>query len=97
MSYHDKIAETAKLIQGVAEEISSLERKRKEWIIPKAATFYLGQHLYVTREDGTTPACLEGIKREAIKAFDDLIFSKKGQLEGLRFKLINIAKQGGAA
>jgi hypothetical protein len=51
----------------------------------------------VTRDDGTTPAALQGIKREAIKAFDDLIFAKKSELEGLRFKLVNLAKQVGAA
>ena len=53
--------------------------------------------MYVTREDGTTPAPLQGIKREAIKAFDDLIFAKKSELEGLRFQLVNLAKQGGTA
>lgn len=97
MSYHKDIAALAEEIQKKAEAIVSLEKHRNDWTRPKATTFWLGHHQHVTREDGTTPASLQGVKREAIKAFDDLIFAKKGELEGLRFKLVNLAKQGGAA
>lgn len=97
MSYYKDVAALAEQIQKKADEIRSLEKHRDDWIRPKAASFWLGYNQYVTREDGTTPVHLQGIKREAIKAFDDLIFAKKSELEGLRFKLVNIAKQGGAA
>jgi hypothetical protein len=97
MTYYKQVAALAEKVQTNAEEIASLEKHRNEWIKPKGTTFWLGHHMYVTREDGTTPAVLKGVKREAIKAFDDLILAKKGELEGLRFKLVNLAKQGGAA
>lgn len=97
MSYYQQVANAAKQIQEAAEGIANLEKHRNDWIKPKAATFWLGHLMHVTRDDGTTPAALQGIKREAIKAFDDLIFAKKSELEGLRFKLVNLAKQGGEA
>lgn len=96
MSYYKTVAALAEQIQTKANEISGLEKHRNDWIRPKGTTFWLDFHQTVTREDGTTPAHLQGIKREAIKAFDDLIAAKKGELEGLRFKLVNVAKQGGA-
>jgi hypothetical protein len=97
VSYYKQVADLAEEIQSTAREIANLEKSRNDWIRPKATTFWLGQHTYVTREDGTTPKALQGVKREALKAFDDLIFTKKSELEGLRFKLVNLAKQGGAA
>ena len=97
MSYYKNIAIIAAQIKEVADQISATEKSRNEWIRPSGATFWLGYHAHVTREDGTTHPGLEGIKREAIKAYDEMIFSKKSELEGLRFKLVNLAKQGGAA
>ncbi len=97
MSYYKGVADLAQKIQDKAEQIDSLEKHRNDWIRPKGATFWLGYHQYVTREDGTTPAALQGVRREAIKAFDDLILAKKGELEGLRFELVNIAKATGEA
>lgn len=81
----------------MAEEIEGLKKHRQEWFRPNGATFWVGYHTHVTLNDGTTPPHLEGVKREAIKAFDDMIFRRKAQLEGLRFKLVNLAKQGSAA
>jgi hypothetical protein len=92
MSYHKQVTDLARQIQGKAEQIINLEKHRNDWIKPKGTTFWLGHHQHVTDEDGTTPTALQGIKREAIKAFDDLILTKKGELEGLRFKLVNIAR-----
>jgi hypothetical protein len=97
MSYYKDIANIAEKIKSAADDLEGLRRHRKEWTKPKGTTFWIGHHQYVTREDGTTPAHLEGVKREALKAFDDLIFAKQGELEGLRFKLVNLAKQGSAA
>lgn len=96
MSYYEQVIIIAKNIQSVAEELSTLKKRRNEWVRPESATFYLLHHTYVTRKDGTTPANLEGVKREALKAFDDLIFSKQSELEGLRFRLVNVAKGGEA-
>jgi hypothetical protein len=92
MSYYKQVADLARQIQDKAEAITSLEKYRNDWIKPKGTTFWLGHQQHVTDEDGTTPTALQGIKREAIEAFDDLILTKKGELEGLRFKLVNIAK-----
>ena len=96
MSYYEQVATIAENIQSVAKEIEGLKRHRDEWTRPRGATFWVGYHQQITRQDGTTPAHLEGVKREALKAFDDLIFAKQNELEGLRFKLVNVAK-GGAA
>jgi hypothetical protein len=97
MSYYKKLSDLAEQIQKKADELSSLEKHRNDWIRPKGVTFWLGYHQTVTREDGTTPEAIQGVKREAIKAFDDLILTKKGELEGLRFKLVNLAKTTEAA
>lgn len=97
MSYYKDIANIAERIKSVADELAGIKKHRNDWTRPKGATFWVGHHQYVTREDGTTPAHLEGVKREALKAYDDLIFAKQNELEGLRFKLVNLAKQGGAA
>lgn len=97
MTYYKQVADLAKQIQDKAEALASLESDRNDWIRPKGASFWLGHHMDVTRDDGTTPVALQGVKREAIKAYDDLILAKKGELEGLRFKLVNLAKQGSAA
>ena len=97
MSYYQSVVNVAKKIQSVAQEISDLKKERNRWTEPKSASFHLLHHTYVTREDGTTPPRLEGIKREALKAYDELIFAKQNELEGLRFKLVNLAKQGGTA
>lgn len=97
MSYYQDIAIVAKQIGEMAKEIEAIEKARREWIRPEGATFWIGYHTYVTRKDGTTPTSLEGIKREALKTYDTLIFAKQAELEGLRFKLVNLAKQGGAA
>lgn len=96
-SYYKNVASIAESIQSVADEISNLEKSRNDWIRPEGTTFYVLHHTYVTRKDGTTPAHLEGIKREALKAYDEVILRKKSELEGLRFKLVKLAKQGGAA
>jgi hypothetical protein len=92
---YKNVVALAEQIKEKAEQIAILEKHRNDWIKPKGTTFWLGHHRHVTAENGTTPAALQGIKREAIKAFDDLILSKKSEIEGLRFKLVNLAKQGG--
>ena len=97
MSYYKQVSELAKEIQDKAESIAGAEKHRHDWVRPKGATFWLGYHMNVTREDGTTPAQLQGIKREVLKAFDDIILTRKSELEGLRFKLVNLAKKGSAA
>lgn len=94
MSYYGKIAAIAEKIQDSAEKLSQLKKHRSDWIKPEGTTFWVGVHQQVTRNDGTTPAHLQGIKREAIKAFDDLILAEESKLEGLRWKLIQLGKEG---
>lgn len=98
MTYYQNISSIADKIQSAAKEIISLKKGRARWTQPEHEYICLGgSNTYVTSKDGTTPPHLEGIKRETLKAFDEAIFAKQGQLEGLRFKLVNLAKQGGAA
>lgn len=96
MSYYQQVATIAEKIASVAKELEGLKKHRNEWTRPQGATFWVGYHQHITRQDGTTPAHLEGVKREALKAFDDLIFAKQNELEGLRFRLVNVAKVGAA-
>jgi hypothetical protein len=98
MTYYQNISSIAEKIQSAAKEIISLEKGRERWKRPETEYISLGgSNTYVTSKDGTTPPHLEGIKRETLKAFDQAIFAKQGELEGLRFKLVNLAKKGGAA
>ena len=98
MSYAEQILEITDQIKAEAEKLRALENGRQGWTKPKGETFYIGkQNYWVVRENGTVMPGLEAIQREAIKLYDDKIFEANSRIEGLRFKLVKLAKEGGAA
>ena len=98
MSYAKQVVELADQIREEARKLESLEKGRNRWTTPKAETFHVGSTNYwVVRENGTVTPGLEAIQREAVKLHDDQIFAAKSRIEGLRFKLVQLAKNGGAA
>ena len=92
MSYHEEMDGIAKQMRGAVSDLRDLEKARDNWVVPEKQGFWIGYNATVTRKDGTTNPALVGVKREAIKALDDLIFKKKSEIEGLRFKLIQLGK-----
>lgn len=98
MSYEEQVVELASQIGDEASKLKSLEKARNRWTQPKGETFYIGgTNYWVVREDGTVTPGLEAIQREAIKLHDDQIFAAKSRIEGLRWKLVQLGKTGGAA
>lgn len=98
MSYAADIEKIAEQIGQEARTLRHLEKDRASWVKPKGKSFQLGEYNYpVVRESGTITPGLEGIQREALKLLDGMILSQKSKIEGLRFKLVQLGKTGGAA
>lgn len=98
MSYAKQVVELAEQIREEGRKLESLESGRNRWMKPEAETFYIGSTSYwVVRKDGTVTPGLEAIQREAVKLHDAQIIAAKSRIEGLRFKLVQLAKNGGAA
>ena len=98
MTYAEKIAAIAKEIAAEADHLDRLGKGRSEWVTPQREWVAVGaDRYYVVGKDGKVTAGLEGMQREALKIHDIQIARSKGRIEGLRFKLVQIAKQGGAA
>jgi hypothetical protein len=97
MSYFEKMADLADAIKRQVDLIRDLERERGEWLKPAEKRVKIGSTSYcVVSKDGTVDPRLVGWQREAIKAHDEAIFLAKGRLEGLRYRLIELGKKGGA-
>ncbi len=98
MSYIKKVAELAGSIKHHADLIESLEKSKDAWVQPERKMLNMGNiDHYVVRKDKTVNPVWAGVQREAIKAHDEAIFLAKGKLEGLRYQLAKLGKEGGAA
>ncbi len=98
MSYIKKVNELAGAIKHQADLIESLEKSRGEWLTPERKTLSMaGNSSYIVRKDKTVNPVWAGVQREAIKAHDEAIFLAKGKLEGLRYQIAKLGKEGGAA
>lgn len=93
-TYADSVAEIASKISAEAKTIRSLENCREEWTRPEGAYVNIGGNAYVVRKDGTVNPLLVGIQREALRALDDLLHHHRGRLEGLRFALVKLGREG---
>ena len=92
------LAELAADIKKQADKISALEKSKAEWLKPENRTFALGSmNYYVVNKDGAAAPSLAALQREAIKAHDEAIFLAKGKLEGLRYQMAKLGREGGAA
>lgn len=97
MSYAKKIADVASLITAQADVLDRLESEKANWINPTRKTFHVGGvQRWVVREDGTVTPGLEGVQQAAIKVHDEAIFDAKSRLEGLRYQLVKLGREGGA-
>lgn len=98
MSYAQKVSELAEVIQSKAGAIKKLEEARKNWTDPKSTmTFWLGDHVRVFMADGTVHPALKGVQRAALECIDEQLFKRNSELEGLRFKLVQLGRKGGVA
>lgn len=98
MSYTKQIVEIAQQIEREARALGSLEEDRAEWTKPDGRRYSIGEWRYpVVRKDGTVTPGLEGVQREALAVLDGMISAQRSKIEGLRFKLVQLAKNGGAA
>lgn len=98
MTYAERIATIAKEIAAEADRLAKLEKSRSEWVTPLREWVTIGDSRhYIVGKDGKVAAGLEGMQREALKIHDSQIALSKSRIEGLRFKLVQVAKQGDAA
>jgi len=96
-TYAKQVADIAGDIRELAQEIEEAEKARREWIKPEGARVNLGRHVYVVKKDGNVNPMLAGVQREALAVIDERLRVLNGRLEGLRFKLVQLGKTGGAA
>lgn len=98
MTYAERIATIAKEIGAEADRLVSLEKSRSDWVAPEREWLDIGpSRHYIVGKSGKVTAGLEGVQREMLKIHDAQIAQSKGRIEGLRFKLVQVAKQGGEA
>ena len=99
MSYTAQIIKIASEIKTVAVRLAALEEEREAWTNRnRGKNFYIGRKPYkVFQQDGTVDPRLEGVQREVIKLHDAEIIKAKSLIEGLRYKLVLAAKNGGKA
>lgn len=96
-NYAEQVAEIAAAIQTKAEALRAVEKARHEWTRPEGAWINVGQNTYIVRKDGTVPAPLAGVQREVLAVLDGRAHFLRGELEGLRFKLVKLGREGGSA
>ena len=99
MSYTEQIIEIASEMKTVAVRIEALKEERDAWTNRnRGKGFYIGgKQCKVFQQDGTVDPRLEGVQREVIKLHDAEIIKAKSLIEGLRYKLVLAAKNGGKA
>ena len=97
MTYTEQIIKIASEIRTVAVRIADLEEEREAWTNRnRGKGFYIGgKSCKVFQQDGTVDPRIEGVQREAISLYDAEIIKAKGLIEGLRYKLVLAAKNGG--
>ena len=95
MTYTETIIKLTDAIDSLARTLKGLEEERDTWVNPlRSASFrMLGTARRVVRENGTITPGLEGVQREAVKLYDAEILSVESQIEGLRHKLVLVAKE----
>ena len=93
-SYIKKMAEAAKKIIEITDEITHLENDRGAWTRPEYRTFdFGGRRYYLVRKDGTVTPGLEAFQAEALKAIDRQIANAHSRLEGARYALVQLGKE----
>jgi hypothetical protein len=96
-TYAKQVADLASAIQEKAQEILTMEKSRHNWTRPEGISIHMGQHIYVVPKSGVVPQQLAGIQQEVLTYHDNRLAMLRGELEGLRYKLIKLGREGGAA
>ena len=97
-SYYTEAIATAKRMNELADAILATKRARADWTQKnEGKSIFIGYHAKVFREDGLVDPQLAGVQREILAAIDDRLHRLRGEFEGLRYKMSQIGKQGGAA
>ena len=96
MSYYtEKIIEISEEMAYFARRLEQLHDTRDLWVNPKrGGSFIVGgeNRKVVHPDDGSIINGLEGVQREAVKLHDAEILIVESRIEGLRYKLVTIAK-----
>ncbi|CDN87372.1 hypothetical protein BN948_01794 [Hydrogenophaga intermedia] len=92
VTYAEQVSNLAKAIQEKADAIRNMEKARHDWTRPEGISLYIGQHMHVVRKDGVNPR-LAGVQREALSYIDSRLLTLRGELEGLRFRLVGLGRQ----
>lgn len=96
-TYAERVSDLAKLIQNQADTLRSLESERAKWSKPEGKTFTIGSvSYYVVQTDGSVTPELASVQREALAVHDRLILATHSKLEGLRWQLLQLGKEGSA-
>ena len=95
-TYADQVVEITQAIQAKAKEIQAIEKSRHDWTRPGGTYIHIGYQTYIVRQDGTINPLLAGVLREILAAIDNRLHTLHGELEGLRFKLVKLGREGGA-
>ena len=94
-TYAERVVEIAGKIKAKAAYIAELERTRAEWLQPDYKTFQFGGNTYkVVLPDGKVNPDFEGIQREALALHDRQLLKANSELEGLRWRLLQLGKEG---
>ena len=94
-TYAHRVAEIASKIKAKAEYIANLEQTRAEWLRPDYKVFQFGGHSYkVVLPDGKVNPPFAGIQREALAIHDGQLLKANSELEGMRWKLLQLGKEG---
>lgn len=96
-TYAAKVVEITGLILEKAKAIRVMEQARYDWTRPEGVSIHIGQHHYAIRKDGTVNPTLEGVQREVLAVIDSRLQKLNSELEGLRFKLVTLGREGGAS
>lgn len=91
-SYAIQVRDLAKQITGKATTIAEMEEARVRWTTPGNMSIWIGEHLTVVRPDGVNPA-LAGVQREAVAYIDSRLHKLRSEMEGLRFRLIQLGRE----
>lgn len=96
-TYTDQVAQLAEHIRRKAAQIQTMEKARRDWSLPGAERIHIGETLDVVLVDGSVNPGLAGVHREVLAYIDTQLHKLHGELEGLRYRLANLGKTGGAA
>lgn len=96
-AYAANLKSLAKEVLDSVARVNNLQQSHKEWTTPESVRVNVGRYIYLVRKDGTVVPGLERAHNEVVNYIENEIELEMGRLEGLRFKIAQLGRQGGAA